>query len=214
LHASPDWEKKKDELDSFEESTPAPAVKSQAVAGTKVTALQEPQVKFANKPVVDIEQLLRTKNPVSLNEVKNYQNLSQTGSSPTVEAPEIKFANKDVDLEGIKSAVKFYADEKLKQGSRQISVTLEHAMIQFSNNVISLTINNESQREQLTSIKQDFVDAIRRKLQNNLIGLEIHTSASDVQTKAFKPVDIFKAMSEKNPALLELKKRFDLEIDY
>jgi hypothetical protein len=27
-------------------------------------------------------------------------------------------------------------------------------------------------------------------------------------------MDIFKAMSERNPALLELKKRFDLEIDY
>jgi hypothetical protein len=52
------------------------------------------------------------------------------------------------------------------------------------------------------------------QLQNTTLLVDIKISESMEQIKAYKPMDIFKAMSEKNPALLELKKRFDLEIDY
>jgi len=212
LTASPDAEKKKDELDLLDNTTAGPA-KTQPVSSTKVTALQEPEIKFASKPSVTFDQL-KMKSSFSLQEVKNYQNLSQNGNSPSVEAPEIKFVNKDVNLDEIKAAVKFYAEEKLKQGSRQISITLDQSDIQFSNNIISLTISNETQKEQLLIIKQEFVDAIRGRLQNNAVVVEIQTSTAEAQTKAYRPIDIFKAMSEKNPALLELKKRFDLEIEY
>jgi DNA polymerase III subunit gamma/tau len=99
-------------------------------------------------------------------------------------------------------------------GSRQLSTTLSTSPIAFADNVITLTLNNETQREQLQNIKQDFLDDLRRKTRNNLIKLEIEISKEEVKTRAYKPADIFKSMSEKNPLLLELKKRFDLEIDY
>lgn len=214
LTASPDAEKKKDELDTSHEEPNAAAEKPQAVSGSRVTALQEKEIKFASKPVVDIEQLLRTRNPVSLNEIKNYQVMNQTGVIAGVEAPEVKFTNKEVSEEEVKAAIKNYADEKQKQGSRQLATIFNTSLPRFANNIITLTIQNETQKEQLLFIKQDFIDEIRKQLQNNSIGLEVVTSTHETQTKAYKPIDIFKAMSEKNPALLELKKRFDLEIDY
>lgn len=212
LTASPDAEKKKDELESLEENTEAPA-KVLPAGSTRVTALQEPEIKFASKPSVTFDQL-KMKASFSLQEVKNYQNLNQNGNSPGVEAPEIKILNKEVNLEEVKAAIKFFADEKQKQGSRQLATIFNTSGIQFSNNTILLTIGNETQKEQLLIIKQDFIDAIRKQLQNTSVLLEIQLSTTETQTKAYKPIDIFKAMSEKNPALLELKKRFDLEIDY
>jgi hypothetical protein len=44
--------------------------------------------------------------------------------------------------------------------------------------------------------------------------LEIKVSEIVGEIKAYKPADKFKLMAEKNPALLELKKRFDLDIEY
>lgn len=214
LTASPDAEKKKDELDISNEEPSAAPEKTQLISGSKITALQEKEIKFASKPVVDIEQLLRTRNPVSLNEIKNYQVMNQTGVIAGVEAPEVKFTNKEVSEEEVKAAIKNYADEKQKQGSRQLATIFNTSAPRFGNNIITLTIQNETQKEQLLFIKQDFIDEIRKQLQNNSIGLEVVTSTHETQTKAYKPIDIFKAMSEKNPALLELKKRFDLEIDY
>ena len=140
--------------------------------------------------------------------------MNQTGVIAGVEAPEVKFTNKEVSEEEVKAAIKNYADEKQKQGSRQLATIFNTSAPRFGNNIITLTIQNETQKEQLLFIKQDFIDEIRKQLQNNSIGLEVVTSTHETQTKAYKPIDIFKAMSEKNPALLELKKRFDLEIDY
>jgi DNA polymerase III subunit gamma/tau len=212
LTASPDAEKKNDELESVEENNSEPKKVIQS-SSTKVTALQEPEIKFASKPSVGFDQL-KIKASFSLHEVKNYQNLNQNNSSNNVEAPEVKFVNKEVNLDDVKLAIKTYADEKQKQGSRQLATIFGMASIDFNDNSITLTIGNETQKEQVLIIKQEFVDAIRKQLQNNSIGVNIQISEMEVQTKAYKPIDIFKAMSEKNPALLELKKRFDLEIEY
>lgn len=213
LTASPDAEKKKDELDPSHEEPGAAPEKPQPASGSKITALQEKEIKFASKPSVTFDQL-KIKASFSLQEVRNYQVMNQTAVIAGVEAPEVKFTNKEVSEEDVKSAIKSYADEKQKQGSRQLATIFNTSTPRFANNIITLTIQNETQKEQLLFIKQDFIDEIRKQLQNNSIGLEVVTSTHETQTKAYKPIDIFKAMSEKNPALLELKKRFDLEIDY
>ena len=58
------------------------------------------------------------------------------------------------------------------------------------------------------------MDEIRQTLQNNLVQLEIELLEYSAPSKAYKPMDIFREMAEKNPAILELKKLFDLEVDY
>lgn len=79
---------------------------------------------------------------------------------------------------------------------------------------MTLVINNETQKEQFMPVRHNLVDTLRLELQNTSLNIEVLISKTETQMKAYKPMDIFKAMTEKNPALLELKKRFDLEIDY
>ncbi|MDP1800169.1 MAG: DNA polymerase III subunit gamma/tau [Bacteroidota bacterium] len=211
LTASPDAEKKNDELESsFEKKAETEETKS-AIQTYNTT--QNPEIKLASKPSVSFEQL-KIKSAFSLNETKvNYTNKPiEAALNTTEDAP--KEANKDVTLEDVKTVIASYAAIKHQSGAKQIATTLSMAQINFSNKTITLKINNESQKESLMEIKQQFLDELRKLLSNNLIGLEIETSISESQTKAFKPVDVFKKMAEKNPALLELKKRFDLEIDY
>ena len=72
-----------------------------------------------------------------------------------------------------------------------------------------------AQKEILTNVRQEFLDNIRQQLSNNTVGLDIRIEEAPVSTaKVYKPSDKFKFLAEKNPALLELKKRFDLELDY
>jgi DNA polymerase-3 subunit gamma/tau len=214
LTASADAEKKKDELEnSFETPAEVSTEKSRSVPAAKVTALHEPEVKFANKPSVPFEQL-KIKSSFSLTEVKNYTSLSTVGNPPVVEAPEIRIVNREVSFEIVKTAILQYADEKMNQGARQIATIFKTSDIAFVENNIILTIHNETQKEQLLMIRQDFIDELRKQLQNSSLTLEVRISQVAVQGKAYKPVDVFKAMVEKNPALAELKKRFDLEIDY
>lgn len=213
LTASPDAEKKNDELEvSFDKKSNAETTTT--VSQTKVTALQETEIKLATKPSVSFEQL-KIKSAFSLNETKNSHAIKLTETIITSSEEVItKETNKEVTIEDVKTVIASYAVSKQKSGAKQLAVTLSTAQIILTNKTITLQINNESQKENLMAIKQEFLDELRKLLQNNLITLEVETTAAEAQGKAYKPVDIFKSMAEKNPALLELKKRFDLEIDY
>jgi DNA polymerase-3 subunit gamma/tau len=122
--------------------------------------------------------------------------------------------NREVTSEEVKSAIIKYAETKQNEGAKQIATTLKTAEIKFAGLQVTLIINNETQKEQFMSVRQNFVDTLRLELQNSDLAFEVLISKQDIQPRAYKPMDVFKAMAEKNPALLELKKRFDLEIDY
>jgi DNA polymerase III subunit gamma/tau len=149
-----------------------------------------------------------------LGDATNFKSNQPTAPTIIVEESIASLPNKEVSLEEVKTTILNYADAKQQEGARQISTILKTANIVYANNTIVLTLNNETQKEQFLLIKQSFVDAIRVQLQNTTLLVDIEISKNVEQIKAYKPMDIFKAMSEKNPALLELKKRFDLEIDY
>ncbi len=102
----------------------------------------------------------------------------------------------------------------MQSGNRQLYATLTSSKISFNSPTILIELNNEVQREMLTAIKQDMLDEIRTILKNKQAQLEIKVLETVDSIKAYKPMDKFKLMSEKNPMLLELKKRFDLDIEY
>lgn len=208
LTASPDAEKKNDDQDVVIASQ---ANVSQASAiPQKTSELQEPEIKFAQKPTVAFESL-KLKASFSLNEVKKVQ----PGKEETIVPEQSHLTiNKEVGFDDVKAAIFSYAQQKQQQGARQLHATLTNSAISFGNNQVTLTINNETQRELLQNLRQEFLDELRKILQNNSISLQLEISKQDNVVKAYKPADIFKVMAEKNPALLELKKRFDLEIDY
>ncbi len=210
MTASLDAEKKNDELESSVEFKPENKV---ANFISKSTVLNEPSIKFATKPSVPIEQL-KIKSSFSINESRVSATVVKNNEPIVVAEEEIKITDKELTLESIKSAILTFAEAKQKEGSRQLSITLTTAQIHLEKTTITLTINNESQKEQLLLAKQHFVDELRKLLQNNSLTLEVDTSKTETQLKAYKPNDIFKAMMEKNPSLMELKKRFDLEIEY
>ena len=212
LTASNDAEKKNDELE-FTESPKAETEAKPQVISVKLDALKEPEVKFASKPSVPFEQL-KIKSTFSLNEARQFQ--SQPVSAAPIQeiTPEAVTSNRELTATEVKDYILAYAEEKLKQGSRQTATIFKTAVVEFLNNRLKLILQNETQKEQLLGIKQEFIDTIRKDLQNQLLYLEIDIASNEVKTKAYKPADIFRAMTEKNPALLELKKRFDLEIDY
>ncbi len=116
--------------------------------------------------------------------------------------------------ERVDASVKHYAEEKSKLGNKQLYATLVSSKIVLEGNTIVIELNNEVQKEMLTNIKQDMLDELRQLISNKQTQLEIKVSALQGEVKAYKPSDKFKQMAEKNPALLELKKRFDLDIEY
>ena len=206
LTVSADTEKKKDDLEnnsSFNQ-------KNQ----TQITKIEkESQIKFSTKPIISIEQL-KIKSGFSLNENKTNFNIKPIILNSVSEESTIINKIKNINTEDVKVALLKYAEKKLQEGARQLSISLSTSEVQFENNLITITTKNEIQKEQLILEKQNVLDNLRTLLENNKITIEIFTSKIETKTKTFKPVDVFKDMAEKNPIINNLKKTFDLDIEY
>lgn len=200
-------EKKKDE----------PVVESKTTntvnTGTVVSKSDEPQIKTATKPVLSLQEIKSAS--FSLKNALSDVSHPKSTSAPEKEEKPIEYLNDLVTLDNIRASVMRYA--KLKEPvSKSIYISLEGSVLNLTdNNEIIATLLNHSQLEKFNEVKQEMLDFIRKDLKNNLVTLKFQIkSDDDVVVKVYKPIEKFKAMSDANPALLELKKRFDLEIDY
>jgi DNA polymerase-3 subunit gamma/tau len=204
-------EKKKDELSILQQDEQA--VKSPA-AQKIIAPVITTAIRFADKPSIEFEKL-KVKANFSLSELKNNSLKSSAPAQLVAEPPPVAISHTAETLkEDVEKVIAQFAEEKLQQGARQISTIFKTAGLLFEDKTVSLLLSNETQKEQVQMIRQEFVDYLRSKTGNP--ALQLNTSVEEIQKeiKAYKPSDVFKAMSSKNPSLLELKKRFDLEIDY
>ena len=164
------------------------------------------------KPVVGFNEL-KIKSQFLLNDtIQQQQQSTATKQNETVE--ESNSVDVELTEQRVLDAVKFFAEEKGKAGNKQLYATLTSSKISLQNTTVLIELSNEVQREMLTNIKQDMLDELRKILSNKQTQLDIKVSEIAGEVKAYKPTDKFKLMAEKNPMLLELKKRFDLDIEY
>lgn len=210
LTASLEAEKKKDEL----EADPAQVQVTKQTNTVVKPKLDEPTIQTASKPVVPFHQL-KSAAGFSLKDALAEKPLPNATSAPEKNTSEEVYENKAVGLTEIKEAVARYAKSK-ENSSKNIFISLSNAQVDLINgNEINITLINHSQLEKFQELKQEMLDTIRKDLKNNTVFLTFQIKEGEaIAVKAFKPIEKFKTMSERNPALLELKKRFDLEVEY
>ncbi len=80
--------------------------------------------------------------------------------------------------------------------------------------VIHLTLDNTLQIGYLTDVKPDLMAYLRTELQNSQIQLEHKVTLQEVKKMIYSSQDKFNFLAEKNPALHELRKVLNLEVDY
>lgn len=203
--ASQDAEKKNELNPGFD----PPAETKVLPQATPAKFSTQPVIQTSSKPVVGFSEL----------RIKSQFMLQDNGrhGQPVIETAAVVQENvPDVELsqERVNEAMKTFAEEKSKEGQKQLYATLTSSKIILENKTVVIMLSNEVQREMLTNIKQDMLDELRNLLTNKQTQLEIKVSELMGEVKAYKPQDKFKVLAEKNPALNELKKRFDLDIEY
>ncbi|HEY1038839.1 MAG TPA: DNA polymerase III subunit gamma/tau [Bacteroidia bacterium] len=206
--ASLDAEKKKDELEP--EFTPA----APKQATHQVTAVQTTTVATTtNKPVTSFKDL-DIKSPFRLNELGRNGKAREEEKAPETQETVRTSVEADVIVTeaDVQAAIKQYSEEQGAKGKRQVEATLTAKPVSFANNLISIYIENEAQKLVFDDIKQEFLDAIRARLKNFSLQLNVIEHAESTVKKAYTPNEKFAVMTAKNPLLLELKKRLDLEV--
>ncbi len=109
-----------------------------------------------------------------------------------------------------------YANEKENFGKHNLlSIIKDKKAILKENFNVHLILDNKVQEEVINDEKTKLLGYLKSKLENNSIYLTIEVSVKKKEEmKAYTAEDKFKKMVNKNPKLLNLKNKFDLEIDF
>ena len=79
---------------------------------------------------------------------------------------------------------------------------------------IRLALDNKFQEAALNEIKVELMSYVRKELQNRAIQLEHSVVMADVKKLIYSPQDKFNFLATKNPALHDLRKALNLDVDY
>lgn len=151
---------------------------------------------------------------ISITENLNSKTLVKTEEKKTEEPQDQSYAFSLVELE---NAWIEYAGRIQKQGRLTLHAALLKRKPELKDNFqIVFTIDNPAVEKDVNEIKMEFMAFLRKQLKNTGIRLTTVFDKSAVETNKvpYTPKEKYERMAEKNPALNELRKQLDLEIDY
>jgi len=111
---------------------------------------------------------------------------------------------------------KQYAEEKENISKHNLLSVVRDKKVKLKENFnVCITLDNKVQEEVIKDEKTKLLGYLKTKLENDSISLTIYvTPRKEKEMKAYTDEDKFKKMVKKNPQLMNLKNKFDLEIDY
>ncbi|MDR0815569.1 MAG: DNA polymerase III subunit gamma/tau [Bacteroidales bacterium] len=133
---------------------------------------------------------------------------------PQVEKSEPPVAVQDVAVtpEALNTAWAAFA-EKYKNESRYYNMLTADTPRLEEDARIGFTVGNSFYQEAMQKIQQELQKYLREQLQNSRLEIQPHFLEKQETHKAYTAEDKFAVMSQKNPALLELKQRFLLDFE-
>jgi len=102
----------------------------------------------------------------------------------------------------------------LKEKGKASLVTIFERTPKIEDNTIQLFIENKALEDEFNHHKADFLEFIRKELKNHAIQVTTQINKDSKAKKAYTPQEKFTKMSEKNPSLISLKQKLDMDIDY
>lgn len=134
-----------------------------------------------------------------------------------VEAPvgkaEIR-PDKPFDSDDLRAIWTAFAKIRQQQNDSATEQLVLNRALTLNGTTIHITLDNTLQVGYLTEVKPDLLGYLRDKLQNSQIQLEHTVTQQEVKKMIYSSQDKYNFMANKNPALHELRKVLNLEVDY
>lgn len=106
-----------------------------------------------------------------------------------------------------------YKNQLLDKGKFNLASIFETTPL-LENTTITISIENKALEDDFLAQKSDFLNFLRKELNNYEIDFITTINTDKTTKKAYTPEEKFAKMSEKNPTLITLKQKLDLEIRY
>ena len=109
-----------------------------------------------------------------------------------------------------------YAEILLKDGRMALhTAMLKRMPVLNENDSIAFVVDSAAVEKDLNENKTSLLSFLRKNLSNYKINLTVEVNINSINTdNPYTPSEKFKKLAEKNPLINDLKKKFDLEIEY
>ncbi|MBC3786836.1 DNA polymerase III subunit gamma/tau [Spirosoma utsteinense] len=122
--------------------------------------------------------------------------------------------DKGFGLEDLQAHWLAFAKLRLQQVDSATEQLVLNRALTLDGTTIHITLDNTLQVGYLTDIKPELLGYLRERLQNSKILLEHTVTQQEVKKMIYSSQDKYNFMADKNPALQELRKVLNLEVDY
>ena len=122
--------------------------------------------------------------------------------------------DKSFSFEEMRDIWQSFAKLRRQQNDSATEQMIMNRDLTLDGTTIRITLDNTLQVGILTDFKVELVGYLRSQLQNSQVQLEHTVSLQDVKKMIYSPQDKFNYLAEKNPALHDLRKALNLEVDY
>ena len=122
--------------------------------------------------------------------------------------------DKPFDFDDLQAAWIAFARLRQQQNDSSSEQVVLNRDLVLDGTTIQLTLDNTLQVGYLTELKPELLGYLRTELQNSQIQLEHTVTVQEVKKMIYSSQDKYNYLAEKNPALHELRKVLNLEVDY
>lgn len=187
-------------------------------------AKEEPTPLKANAEETTASEKEESKVPAQLVDIKNIvfsSSVSINSKSFAEEQEKNKDAEVDISnrptesytLELFHEKWNAYKDTLLKKGKVSLVTVFEY-LPPINNDIIELLVENKALEEEFNHHKANFIEYIRKSLNNYNIQVVMQINKEFKTKKAYTPQEKYEKMLEKNPALDLLKRKLDMDVGY
>lgn len=118
-------------------------------------------------------------------------------------------------VEDLSKHIAAYANSEKVAGKKSLELALKFHQAQLNEDFsILITVENEVQRNALRVELAEFTLYLREKLNNYKIVTTIEVAQGDITKKSYTPRERFQKMAEKNPKLITLYNKLDLDLEF
>ena len=213
--ASQEAEKKND-LSEQNAQVPSSSARENVSSSSVIPSVEPVKVvKVSSTPLTNVVQLT-PKSGFSLREsVFVAQKIESTSLVDSNVVPASPVEITPLEIESVRQAIHSYAETNFKNNNRLAYSTITDQPAELENDFhILIPIHNEAQSESFRDLSQDFLEYLRRSFSNSKITFSFHEKEIPTEKKIYSPKDKFQHLASKNPLVMEMSKRFNLEIDF
>lgn len=201
------------------EETPSPAhpvERNEETASTEKKA--SPPIKVANEPGSPASSRRDRKRKVaatlSINNLLQEQE-EKAKEKPVIESDSPKGPADVFDQERLQYYWDLYCDKLKEEQKWSLMSTLnKHKPKLGADYHVTFDVENNIQRNEIEKEKPELMEFLRTRLNNFQMQLEVIVLEHSQVKQLYTPQEKFKHMAEKNPALIDLRKRLDLDVDF